>query len=714
MKNTRRSSEVVAPEALRVYVRMRPPPTEADGWCLSNSNKVQRASRGCEIYRNEGSLAWQWDRENIVWSLGPHRAAQRFQFSQIYGMHVGTSELYREVGFPVVQRVFEGYNGCIMAYGQTNSGKTHTISGTKPHAGIITLAVKDVFEHIRQTPDRVSLLRISFLEVYNEQLKDLLADYPTNLIIVDDHEGRVRVGNATERVVASLEEVEALIAKGEACRMFGRNNVHEHASRSHTIFQLTFESRQKDDATVHLSNLNIVDLAGSEYTSLPSGGGRDERTREKKELDKALQQIQDREGNNIRKSLLALTRVVNTLATSPKEHIPYRDSKLTRILGPALGGNSSTAIIATINPWMSDSDDKETLATLRFACTAQLINNHPQQITLTKDGLLEFYQNELRVLQDQMLMVNAHNWGVIQEKETLAERLDQQELRRQSLHQKYLNLSQFLLTARSGPPPEQGPAQPHRLSHRRRSFHCLRDIPSLSLVREYGGLKEKPDCGDCALKDCITGLVEQQRDAAQFKLKESEEQQIKLRIEWERATHQAAALSGQLSEAHVKSGSLERQLSSTFDLEEERSRLQLANEKLESDVVLALKGLEVREAALQQAIATKVSEVEAKEKDLKEYEDRTIDLKTRIKAQQKKNKNLDQELKQLTVENQAFQRYYEDKMQTRHFKTIRRMFGGESDGDKPWLQYMPPERRISSGPKHIPASAPADGPSSTP
>ena len=114
-------------EHIHVCVRMRPPPTEAEGWCLANSNKVQRATKGREIYRNDGTAAWKWDSNSITFSpakadFGLNRAAQQYPFSHLWGMHVQTRQVYQEVGQPIVRRVFEGYNGCIMAYGQTNSG----------------------------------------------------------------------------------------------------------------------------------------------------------------------------------------------------------------------------------------------------------------------------------------------------------------------------------------------------------------------------------------------------------------------------------------------------------------------------------------------------------------------------------------------------------------------------------------------------------------
>eukprot|EP00667_Euglena_gracilis_P001342 EG_transcript_1341 len=695
-------------EAVRVCVRMRPPPTEAEGWCLANSNKVQRITRGREIFRNDGSLAWKWDDRSITLNptkgeYGSVRTAQQFTFSHLWGMHVPTTELYREVGLPIVQQVFEGYNGCIMAYGQTNSGKTFTISGHGASPGFITMAVNDFFDHIRNTPDRVSLLRVSFLEVYNEQLKDLLADDQPTLVIMDDHEGRVKVGNVTEKVVSCLQDVKDLAAMGEACRMFGRNNVHEHASRSHTIFQLIFESRHVQESTVRVSTLSVVDLAGSEHTSLPLDFSRQT---EKKKAERALQEVREREGNNIRKSLLALSRVVSTLATAPKDHIPYRDSKLTRILRPALGGNSSTVIIATINPWMSDTDDKETSATLRFAFTAQQISNHPHQVAVTKDeGLLDYYQTELRELQTQMLLINTQNVGVVQEKEVLASRLQQEDAKRAELLKKYQNLSQFILTSNSFPAEaSQGSraasAPLIRYGKRRRnSFDCLRDAKSLSLERQYGYLKNKPPdkkekCSECALKDSMIASLQRQ-----LRLNSgAAEERDALRRQLHHSQEERRNLLGQLEHAASNSSALVRQREENHHLQAQKRHLEEAKIKLESEVGTAMRELKEKEAVLleaRRAVDEKVREIEAKQRDLRQFEERTAELQQQIEAQQQENGELEEELRHLCGETLAFQRYYELKKQNRHFKTIRKVFEKEKPSDyKPWMQYMPSEHTV--------------------
>jgi len=688
---------------------MRPPPTAAEGWCLANSNKVQRATKGREIYRNDGTAAWKWDADSIVFNParqdhGQHRGAQQYTFSQLWGMHVQTTQVYQEVGLPIVRRVFEGYNGCIMAYGQTNSGKTHTISGTGSSVGLIALAVNDFFDHIRATPDRVSLLRVSFLEVYNEQLKDLLADEQPTLIITDDNEGRVKVGNVTETVVGCLDDVKQLAAKGEARRMFGRNNVHEHASRSHTIFQLIFESRHVDEAMVRVSTLNVVDLAGSEHTSLPMDFSRMS-DKKKDPEQRALLETREREGNNIRKSLLALGRVVSALATGPKEHIPYRDSKLTRILRPALGGNSSTVIIATINPWMSDTDDKETNATLRFAFTAQQISNTPYRVALSKDdGLLDYYQNELRELQTQMLLANTERLGAFQENKKLASEVEAQEAKRAALLQKYNNLSKFILTSKSeglqAEPAERDTQSNARPGLRRcNSLESMLDRKKTAADGRAGGAGQGKACADCPLKDAMVASLQRQA----------------------RAATAAVAQSAEIAEsASEKESELLVTLEQRNKLQEQADQLEAAKQQLEDEVQLKIRELAEKEGTLkeaQHAVDGKVKEIGAKQKELRAAQAATVRLEGKIAAQEQENNELEADLKALCGEKIAFERYYEHKKRNRKFSSVRKLFEKDKPQEyKPWLQHLPSEgtveRSMSTSNVRVqlpPASLPRSG-----
>eukprot|EP00667_Euglena_gracilis_P002548 EG_transcript_2550 len=543
-------------DGLQVCVRIRPPPLEG----LTDKHRP-RTHLDNEIYRTDGSVAWKWSEKRIVYQDPVDKEyyyghqAQQYMFSNVFNMQATTEQMFEKIGLPIVKRTFEGYNSCIFAFGQTNSGKTFTISGTPDSPGIISLSVKAFFDYIAANTRRRSLLRIAFLEIYNEQLKDLLSDKGAVLTIKEDADrGCPVVSNLTEYVVSSLDQVLQLASQGEKRRVFGCNNVHEHASRSHTVFQIIFESRSEDAQEIRVSTLNIVDLAGSElaFTHLESALGLDH-------SGPLEHKTREREGANIRKSLLALSRVVEALARNPNDHIPYRDSKLTRILQSALGGNSSTAMIATINPWMSGIDDRQSNATLRFAVTAQKVDNHPKRVNLIspEQALLERYELELRELRAQM---NKHDdsveekeeliWKLREEKDHLANelankltkrdaalvekeaKLREKEKKQDQLRKQYENLSKFILTSQTleghdvnklvqgigideevdifGHKDKVRPTAPAKTAQdqsraarlrRRSSFNCLRDAKSANLF----GLVDRAAAAGPALQTRIGG-----------------------------------------------------------------------------------------------------------------------------------------------------------------------------------------------------------------
>lgn len=287
------------------------------------------------------------------------------------GIQTGSANrpVYISVARPLVRAALDGYDAVVFAYGQTASGKTFTLFGDEKgqEAGIIPRAVRDIFRGIKQSSARREyLLRASYLEIWNEVVKDLLE--PSNVPQVRDDK-RKRGGKGTtvqplrEEIVTSPEQVGELLARGQANRHVGATDWNERSSRSHTCFKITIESWERDagagDAAetrlgkkVTVSELCLIDLAGSEkYVSQ----GSDRRA----------------EGAHINKSLLTLGKVIYALSeksSSPNSagaHIPYRDSKLTRILQNSLSGNARVAVVCTINPNPSAVD--ESLSTLNFA-----------------------------------------------------------------------------------------------------------------------------------------------------------------------------------------------------------------------------------------------------------------------------------------------------------------------------------------------------------
>ncbi|KXS18834.1 kinesin-domain-containing protein [Gonapodya prolifera JEL478] len=288
--------------------------------------------------------------------------------------------------------------GTIFAYGQTSSGKTYTMQGSHTQPGIIPLAIRDVFQHIVDVSHQLAkpnlfLLRVSYLEIYNEQIKDLFNPKNDNLKIHENPNRDIYVGDLTENIVCTPEAVSEWMLKGEgANRHVGETNMNERSSRSHTIFRMVrweqqFDSRTSFSGAYKVSCLNLVDLAGSERVGHTGAEG-----------------IRLKEGGHINKSLLALGTVIGKLsdaAGTDRMHIPYRDSKLTRILQPSLGGNARTCIICTVNPTALYVE--ETLSTLKFATRAKTIRNRPEvNEDVSEQALLRKYRKEINALKSQL------------------------------------------------------------------------------------------------------------------------------------------------------------------------------------------------------------------------------------------------------------------------------------------------------------------------
>lgn len=223
------------------------------------------------------------------------------------------------------------------------------------------MSIDDIFTFIQNTPNREFIMRVSFLEIYQENLRDLLAEKEVKELKISEHyEKGVFVDGLTEVNVEAPEQVLELLVAGQARRCVGSTAMNQDSSRSHSIFRIVIESRDISEATagsmaVKVASLNLVDLAGSERVSNTKATG-----------------VRLKEGGGINRSLHFLSEVIHALSEK-KTHIPYRNSKLTRILEPALGGNTRTVIICTVT--QADIHIEETISTLSFASRAKKINN---------------------------------------------------------------------------------------------------------------------------------------------------------------------------------------------------------------------------------------------------------------------------------------------------------------------------------------------------
>ncbi|CAN1134071.1 Kinesin-like protein KIN-5C [Linum perenne] len=319
-----------------------------------------------------------------------------FTFDKVFGPKAQQRDLYDQAVVPIVHEVLEGFNCTIFAYGQTGTGKTYTMEGEckraksgpngelPQEAGVIPRAIKQIFDTLEGQNAEYSV-KVTFLELYNEEITDLLAPEEISKIaledkqkkqlpLMEDGKGGVLVRGLEEEIVASASEIFTLLERGSAKRRTAETLLNKQSSRSHSLFSITIhikEATPEGEELIKCGKLNLVDLAGSENIS--RSGAREGRAREAGEINK---------------SLLTLGRVINALVEH-LGHIPYRDSKLTRLLRDSLGGRTKTCIIATVSPAVHCLE--ETLSTLDYAHRAKHIRNKPEvnqkmmKSTLIKD-----------------------------------------------------------------------------------------------------------------------------------------------------------------------------------------------------------------------------------------------------------------------------------------------------------------------------------------
>lgn len=381
----------------------------------------------------------------------------------------------------LVRRVMEGYHGTVFAYGMTGTGKTFSMQGTATSPGVIPLAITDIFSFIRETPHREFLLRVSYLEIYNEKIHDLLSASANGGVGTQQEEIKLREDSkrgvyATplkEEIVQSPTQLLRVIARGDHARRTSSTQFNARSSRSHAVVQIVVESRERVPPSnpqdkrsgiapggVRVSTLSLIDLAGSERAA----DDKERRT----------------EGAHINKSLLTLGNIISRLSETkdkqgnPAEregrHLPYRDSKLTRLLQPALSGNSLVSILCTIQLASGvNAHSGETLNTLKFAARAK--NNIVSHAKKAEEAygagggdsgsrvLLERYRMEIQTLRGQLdTQAKAQaekelKWDEEQyEKEAQArheEQVLEMQLARTALKERIEHLNRLILSSKS-------------------------------------------------------------------------------------------------------------------------------------------------------------------------------------------------------------------------------------------------------------------------
>lgn len=351
-----------------------------------------------------------------------------FHFDQILPAQVSQAELFQQSAQEVVENVLSGYNGTIMAYGQTGAGKTFTMSGSKrsfEDRGVCARAISGIFQHVQQDAEHSYAVRVSYVEVYNENLFDLLdlkdaslshgshghsnnnskENASSELVIQENERGQTFIRGLKRPLVATEEAAFDLLFQGETNRTIAEHSLNAVSTRSHCIFTIYLEKKSLLDGdeannntpALVYSKLNIVDLAGSERMKKTSVTG-----------------TMLKETTHINKSLTFLEQVVIALGDKKRQHIPYRQTTLTNLLKDSLGGNCRTLLIACI--WPDTSHNDQTLATLKFATrmmrvkTSAIINVAERMGSGgsmqggVPSAMVEKYVQEIRQLKQELAM----------------------------------------------------------------------------------------------------------------------------------------------------------------------------------------------------------------------------------------------------------------------------------------------------------------------
>ena len=418
----------------------------------------------------------------------------------------------------------EGYHGTVFAYGMTGTGKTFSMQGTATSPGVIPLAITDIFSFIRETPHREFLLRVSYLEIYNEKIHDLLslssggaASQQEEIKLREDSKRGVYATPLREEIVQSPTQLLRVIARGDHARRTGSTQFNARSSRSHAVVQIVVESRERAPAGgahdrrsgiapggVRVSTLSLIDLAGSERAA----DDKERRT----------------EGAHINKSLLTLGTIISRLSETKDKsgdgdgrHLPFRDSKLTRLLQPALSGNSLVSILCTIQlGGVTNSHSSETMNTLKFASRAKnSIVSHAKRAEEAFGGgggdagsrvLLERYRMEIQALRGQLenqTKEQAENTLKLEEeqfeKETQArheEQMLEMQLARTALKERIEHLNRLILCSKSTGVNSHGSMSAlgrfSRLSATDLGSRSLRSSASQSTLAAYGHTLSRP------------------------------------------------------------------------------------------------------------------------------------------------------------------------------------------------------------------------------
>ena len=392
---------------IKVAIRLRPllPHEDFEYWSINtNKNLISSKSENNIKNSDESFTSNKSNKMNIMPKdmylnqllLDNIFVPQSFKFDKIFTKEITSEKIYLDICQDVIKSFIKGINGTIFVYGQTTSGKTYTMLGNVDYPGILPCSLKNLFDLLEKEKKEKNLsfnLYCSYIEIYNEIIHDLIGD-STGCKIVEDNKYGLIVPEAQKICINSFEEGIQLKDIGEEKRQYKDTIINDYSSRSHTIFQLYLETTIQDNKNNTLRNkyslLNLVDLAGSERIN----------------KDERYINNNNNETGYINKSLFALSNVINKLSENKNNYIPYRDSKLTRLLSVALGGGSLVTIICNISP--SANNFFQTVSTLRFANRAKNIKIKPS----VNERIIKKYNEKKQLLNENKNIIIEKNGNI--------------------------------------------------------------------------------------------------------------------------------------------------------------------------------------------------------------------------------------------------------------------------------------------------------------
>eukprot|EP00794_Sanderia_malayensis_P007005 gene7005-7790_t len=352
--------------SVKVFIRIRP--------------TASFASENLELQQNEKSITVHCKTDERRGYINNQVLDWKFSFDGILH-NISQEEVYKKCSSNLVTKSLDGYNSTLFAYGETGAGKTFTMTGTKDfrHRGIIPRSLTQLYKEIKERTEQDITVRISYMQIYKDKMYDLLnsndmsgsprsgsyGGYSDQMTVTEDDNGYTYVKGLSCHLASTEEEALNLLFEGEANRIISNHQLNRYSSRSHCIFTVFIDSRSHtlSNTSYTLSKLNLVDLAGSERIGKTKAEG--------KTQEEAL---------HINKSLTFLEQVIIALADHKRDHIPFRQSKLTHVLQDSLGGKCHTVMIGNI--WGEKSQLEETLSTLRFGNRVMLVRNEPSVNTV--------------------------------------------------------------------------------------------------------------------------------------------------------------------------------------------------------------------------------------------------------------------------------------------------------------------------------------------